>query len=127
MWSNDLLNRVSFSNLIIKRLGYLYLYSKSGEGHPSIRNNFYRDKTIKEFIYFWFFDYQLLPKNDSKRHIINILRNKQNNKFFNFPMTLHYLRSDFPIFYHLLSLLIKDKFVSKKDKIFIEELYKNTT
>jgi hypothetical protein len=42
-------------------------------------------------------------------------------------MTLHYLRSDFPIFDHLLSLLIKDKFVSKKYKIFVEELYKNTT
>jgi glycosyltransferase involved in cell wall biosynthesis len=129
MWWNDLLNRVSFSNLIINRLGYLYLYSKRGAGYPSIRNNFYRDKTIKEFIYFWFFDYQLLPKNDSKKHIVNILRNfnKPNNIFVYFPMTLHYLRSDFPIFYHLLSLLIKDKFVSKKDKIFVEELYKNTT
>jgi glycosyltransferase involved in cell wall biosynthesis len=129
MWWNDLLNRVSFSNLIINRLGYLYLSNTEGAGFPLIRNNFYRDRTIKEFIYFWFFDYQLLPKNDSKKKIVDILRsyNNPNNKFFLLPMTLKYLKSDFPIFNHLLSLLIKDKFVSKEDKLFVKELYKNST
>jgi hypothetical protein len=129
MWWNDLLNRVSFSNLIINRLGYLYFYNTEGAGFPMIRNNFYRDRTIKEFIYFWLFDYQLLPKNDSKKQIVDILRsyNDPNNKFFLLPMTLKYLRSDFPIFNRLLSLLIKDKFVSKEDKLFVKELYKNRT
>ena len=129
MWWNDLINRVSFSNLIINRLGYLYLYSKGGAGFPTIRNNFYKDRTIKEFIYFWLFDYQLLPKNNSKKQIVDILRsyNNPNNKFCLLPMTLKYLRSDFPIFNHLLSLLIKDKFVSKEDKLFVKELYKNNT
>ena len=129
MWWNDLLNRVSFSNLIINRLGYLYLISRGGAGFPTIRNNFYRDRTIKEFIYFWFFDYQLLPKNDSKKQIIETLHNyaNPNNKFCLLKMTLDYLRSDFPIFNRLLSLLIKDKFVSKEDKQFVKELYKNTT
>ena len=129
MWWNDLLNRVSFSNLIINRLGYLYLLSHGGAGFPTIRNIFYRDRTIKEFIYFWFFDYQLLPKNDTKKQIVEILRNynNPNNMFYILPMNLNYLRSDFPIFNRLLSLLIKDKYVGKEDKQFIKELYKNTT
>jgi len=115
--------------LVINRLGYLYLISRGGAGFPSIRNNFYRDKAIKEFIYFWLFDYQLLPQNDNKKQIVETLRNYNdpNNKFVALPMTLHYLRSDFPIFNLLLSLLIEDKFVSKEDKQFVKELSKNTT
>jgi glycosyltransferase involved in cell wall biosynthesis len=129
MWWNDLLNRVSFSNLIVNRLGYLYLYNNRGAGFPTIRNNYYKERTIKEFIYFWLFDYELLPKNDNKKKIVDNLRkyNDPNNKFVILPMTLNYLQSDFPIFNHLLSLLINDEFVSKEDKIFVKELYKNTT
>ena len=56
MWWNDLINRVSFSNLIVNRLGYLYLYSNKGAGSPKTRSKFNRDKSIREFIYFWLFD-----------------------------------------------------------------------
>ena len=71
----------------------------------------------------------MLPKNHTKNKIVGILRsfNNPKNMFYEFPMTLDYLANDFPIFNHLLSLLIKDKFVSKIDKQFVKELYKNTT
>ena len=129
MWWNDLIDRVSYSNLIVNRLGYLYLYTHQGAGEPKIRDSIQRDNTIREFIYFWFFDYQLLPKKDNKKVIIDKLRdyNKKDNKFCLLPMRLDFLAGEFYIYELLLTLLINDPYVLDEDKDFIMELYNNYT
>ena len=125
MWWNDLIDRVSYSNLIVNRLGYLYLVSSDGMGKIRLRTKIYRDKTIKEFIYFWYFDLQLLPKEDNKKSIIQTLYNYNNieNKFCGLTISLNYLISRFPIYERLLVLLYNDPFVEKIDKYFIYKLY----
>ena len=129
MWWCDLVDRVSFSNLIVNRLGYIYLCTYRGAGEPKVFNIIERDKTIREFIYFWFFDYQLLPKNDTKESIVKVLRNYNNkdNQFCRLPMRLDFLSSNFPIYERLLQLLINDTFVNNDNKMFLKELYFNAT
>ena len=129
MWFNDLIDRVSFSNLVVNRLGYVFLYDRQTAIEPRIRLKFQRDKTIKEFILFWFFDYQLLEKEDNKRKIIDTLYhyNQRNNTFCRLPMRLDFLISKFNIYKRLLKLLIDDPFVLDKDKEFIKDLYNNYT
>ena len=125
MWWNDLIDRVSFSNLIINRLGYVYFYDKKTVIEPLIDNDKEKEKTICEFIYFWYFDYKLLPKNDTKKSIVNTLKkfNKKNNKYYEYKISLYYLKSRFGIYENLLSLLINDPFVKNEDKPFIKKLY----
>ena len=127
MWWNDLIDRVSFSNLIVNRLGYLYLVDDNGVGKPRLSSKQKRDKTIKEFIYFWFFDFQLLPKEDNKKTIIQNLYkyNNRENKFCQLTISLNYLTSKFPIYERLLVLLYNDPFVERADKKFIFKLYSN--
>ena len=129
MWWNDLIDRVSFSNLIINRLGYIYLYTHQGAGEPKIRDSYKRNKTIREFILFWFFDYQLLPKTDNKKIIIDKLENynKKDHLFCRIPMRLDFLNEKFYIYERLLTLLYNDPFVSEEDKIFVKDLYNNYT
>ena len=125
MWWNDLIDRVSFGNLIVNRLGYIYLYTRQGAGEPKIRTSIQRDRTIREFILFWFFDYQLLPKNDNKKRIINTLinYNKDGNTFCRLPMNLVFLNGRFFIYERLLYLLINDPYVSEEDKKLVYEIY----
>ena len=125
MWWNDLVDRVSFSNLVINRLGYIFLYDRNSPNEPKLGDSVQKDKTIREFIYFWFFDYQLLPKNDNKRKIIDTLRSYSNkdNTFCRLPMTLDFLTSNCPILDRLLILLYNDQYVYDNDKQFIKELY----
>ena len=124
MWLNDLINRVSFSNLIVNRLGYIYLSTKDGIGTPKINDSNEKDKTIREFIYFWLFDYELLKKESKKKVIINKLRNysKEDNKFYGLPMSLQFLTSNFPIYDHLLNLLINDLYIEEEDRNFVKDL-----
>ena len=128
MWWNDLIDRVSFSNLVINRLGYIFLYDRAKAIEPRIRNKFLRNKTIREFIYFWYWDYSLLPKYDNKKSIINTLRiySRDKSKFCNLPLNLNFLTRKFKIYETLLMLLIKDPFVEEEDKQFASLLYNNT-
>ena len=125
MWWNDLIDRVSFSNLIVNRMGYVYLATKNSASEPKIGDSIQKDKTIREFILFWYFDYQLLPKEDNKKKIITTLRNycQKDNTFCKLPMSLHFLTSRSPILECLLNLLYNDPFVSEKDKKFVKELF----
>ena len=127
MWWNDLIDRVSFSNLIVNRLGYIFLYNKNTTIEPTIRFDYQRDKTIREFIYFWYFDYQLLPKNNNKKNIVNTIIefNKNNNTFCKLPMRIDFLLSEFNIYERLLNLLINDPFVLVEDKQKLDGIYKN--
>ena len=78
---------------------------------------------IQEFIYFLYFDLELLPKNDNKKSIINQLK-KYTNK--NEDINLKCLISKLYLLENLLSVLLKDPYISHKDKIFLrKELLNN--
>jgi hypothetical protein len=128
MWWNDLIDRVSYSNLAINRLGYIFLYDRTKAIEPRVRNKYFRNKTIREFIYFWYWDYSLLPKYDDKKSIVKTLRlySRDNNRFCGLPMNLEFLTSKFNIYETLLKSLIKDPFVEIEDKEFVSILLDKT-
>ena len=129
MWWNSLVDKASFSNVIVNRLGYIFVSTRNGIGRPNIKDSIKKDKTIREFIYFWFFDYQLLPKENNKKKIIKKLINysQKDNTFYGVPMNLDYLSSNFFIYDRLLHLLINDTNVQEDDKKFVQELLNNST
>ena len=92
--------------LIIKRYGYLYFKDGTGEGSIKIKNEMEKDKKIKEFIHFLYFNYQLWPKRDNKKILINRL--KMHNE-----TDLHDFKTKFHVLSNLLKLLIKDKLFLK--------------
>ena len=128
MWWNDLIDRVSYSNLVVNRLGYIFLYDRAKAIEPRIRNRFVRNRTIREFIYFWYWDYNLLPKYDNKKSIVNTLRmySRDNNRFCRLPLNLNFLTRKFNIYENLLNSLIKDPFVEEEDKQFASFLLNKT-
>ena len=136
-WWNELANAVSFSHLTINRVGYMYFPSYLGEGMLKVDTELRREKAIKEFIYFWLFDYEMCPKNDKKKKVINQLHDflKPGNKIrgkivlINYLQKefLNYLKKEFPIYEILLKRLINDPYVEKEDKKFVNELLTNYT
>ena len=122
-WWNILTNYKSKNYLMINKVGYFYIKNK-GEGHLKLDGDFNKEKVIKEFIYFWLFDLELLPKEDNKKTIIKYLYqfNKQRNKYNGENINLSFLKNKFPIYTHLLNLLINDPYVSNEDKIFLNQL-----
>ena len=122
-WWNVLANYESKNYLMINKIGYLYIKNK-GEGHLKLQDDYSKEKTMKEFIYFWLFDLELLPKEDNKKSVIKnlYLYNKQSNRYKGEPINLSFLKNKFPIYTHLLNLLINDPFVSKEDKVFLNHL-----
>ena len=129
MWWNSLVDKASFSNVIVNRLGYIFISTRNGVGRPNIKDSIKKDKTIREFIYFWFFDYQLLPKESKKKQIIKKLinYNKKDNTFYGVPMNLDYLSSNFFIYDRLLHLLLNDTKVQEDDKKFVQQLLNNSS
>ena len=123
-WWNSLINKMSFSFLMINRLGYLYLVDGKGEGTIRLGDKLKNDKLIHEFIYFWLFDLKLLPQEDNKQDIIRILKdfNNKNNKYFDVEVNLGYILTKFPPYEYLLTSLIKDNYVLNKDKKFVKKL-----
>ena len=125
MW-NDLFNKISLSNLVINRLGYVNLYNSSTEITPNIKTQYNKDKTMKELIHFWLLDYFLLKKEELKKDIIiETLRNFTDirNRFCNVTINLDYLSPKFNVYEHLLTLLMNDNEISEDDKKFVESLY----
>ena len=118
-WWNKLVNTISYSYLVVKRYGYLYFKNGKGEGDFKSKTSSQRDKMGHEFIYFLYFDLELLPKNNNKKDIINILRkfSMKNN-----IVNLSFFKTKFYILDDLLKKLIKDRFISKEDKKFLKQL-----
>ena len=120
VWHNRLINKVSYSFLVVERFGYLYY--KDGKGYGDIRlgTEAQRDNMIQEQINFLIFDYYLLPKESNKTNIIKQLHiyDSPNSKF-----KLNHFKSKFYILNDLLNLLIKDPYVSEPDKIFLNRLF----
>ena len=126
-WYNYLINKMSFSCLLINRPGYLYLPNNKGERFMRLQDDKEKDKTIREFIYFWLFDLEMLSKDDNKSTIIQTLKNfnSLNNTYMGVFVNLSYLNRKFEIYEHLLNLLINDPFVLTEDKKFVNQLLNN--
>jgi hypothetical protein len=118
-WWNKLINRISYSYLVIKRYGYLYFKDGNGAGDFKSKTKAQRDNMIHEFIYFLYFDYEYLPKEDDKQSIINLLHkyNETEN-----DVNLNWFKTKFYILDALLNILIKDPYIKIEDKIFINQL-----
>ena len=74
IWFNIIINKVSYSFAIIERVAYIYLHDGNGEGTPKSKTEIQKDKIIKEFLWFLYFDYYILPEKDNKSQIINKLK-----------------------------------------------------
>ena len=126
MW-NFIINKISLSNLVINRLGYINLYNPTTEIAPQINTKIEKNKTIRELIYFWLLDYLFLKKEEDnkKERIIEILKNFTdiNNIYCNLKINLNYLDQKYVVYEHLLTLLMNDKDVSEDDKKYVELLY----
>ena len=118
-WYNTIINKVSHSFLIVERISYIYLMDLNGEGSPKKETQIQKDKIIKESLATLYFYYNLLPLNDNKRKIIKLLK-KYDNKYNS--IKLSYLKSKFYILYNLIYILLKDPYVSKNNKKFLEKL-----
>jgi hypothetical protein len=71
---------------------------------------------------------ELLPKEDNKKSIIKFLYqyNQKRNKYHGEKINLSFLKNKFPVYTHLLNLLINDPYVSDDDKIFLNELFEKS-
>ena len=80
-----------------------------------------KDKMIKEFLGFLYFDYSMLPINDNKSGIIKKLKMhcKKNAK-----VKIKYLKSKYYILTNLVETLIDDPYVSQIDKVFLNKILK---
>ena len=116
---NKIVNKVSFSFLIVERVGYVYYLDGKGEGTPKFYNKKVRNIEIQQSISKLYFEYDLLPKNDSKIEIIKKLSEFRSEKS---QIKLSFLRSKFYILNDLINILINDPYVSNNDKIFLNQL-----
>ena len=116
IWWNKLINEVSYSFLIINRTAYLYYKDFKGEGDIKMDQ---KNKMIHEFLCFLYFDLKLLPKNDNKNSVINILFSYYNK---NSIINLNNRNSNFDFLNNLLLLLINDPYVLNYKKIHLKKL-----
>ena len=118
-WWNTFANNASYSYLMVNRIGYIYLRTPGGAGIVRIGNEQTNEKTIKEFIYFWLFDYLLLYKGNNKKSIIDNLHKHNQEKS---RIKLGNLKSYFPPYIHLLNLLINDTYIEEGDREYVKQL-----
>ena len=120
VWWNKLANINSYNLLILKR--YAYLYNRDGitEGIVKTNTDIEKDKAIHEFIYFLYFDYDLLPKNNDKKSIILRLYDYNNSE----SMNLKFFKTKFNILNDLIIKLLNDPFIFIPDKIKLTTLLK---
>lgn len=119
-WYNALINKVSYSFVVVDRIGYLYYKDGKGYGNIRLKTKRDKDKTIQEFINFLIFDY--FYSNNPKTTIVSKLKEYNHNKS---KIKLSYFKSNFYILNDLLFLLINDPSISFNDKIFLKGLLKN--
>ena len=117
IWCNAIINKVSHSFLIIKRIGYVYINNGLGYGTPKLFTEKQRDTVIQEFIDLLYFDYYLSLKKTEK--IINRLKQYSSE---NSTLQLNFFKSNFYKLNDLLNSLINDDFVTNEDKTFLNRL-----
>ena len=118
-WWNRLGDQYSNNFLIVQRVSYLFYQDEEGQSRIKTRNDEERDRMVQEFIIFLYFDYDLLPKEDNKKDIINQLNklHKTNKR-----VKLDGLRTKFYLLDNLLNRLGSDPYVSNDDKIYVYKL-----
>ena len=119
VWQNAIINKVSKSFAIIKRIGYIYFYDGKGEGTLKTKTEEQRDRLIREFLEFLYLDYNLSPKTDNKTEIINKIKLYYEEKD---KIKLSYLKTKFDVLYNLIDMLIVDSYVNETDKIFLKKV-----
>ena len=90
VWHNELISRVSYSFLVVERIGYLYCRNHKGYGRIRLGNDIERNNMVQEWINFLYFDYFLMPNSISG--IISRLK-KYNSP--NSRIKLNYFKSKF--------------------------------
>jgi len=123
-WWNTFANNASYSYCMINRIGYIYLRIPGGAGLIRYGNPQKNEKTMREFVYFWLFDYIMSYKKSNKKNVIENLY-KYNGE--DIRLHLSDLKSYFPPYVHLLDLLINDNYISEKDRKYITQLRLNAT
>ena len=116
---NKVINKASFSFLVIERVGYVYHYDGKGEGTVKTYNEKLRNIGIQQTISKLYFAHNLLPKNDSKIEIIENLREYNKEKSI---VGLNCFRSKFFLLNDLINILINDPYVTNNDKIFLNQI-----
>jgi glycosyltransferase involved in cell wall biosynthesis len=116
---NKIINKASFSFLVVERVGYVYYFDGKGEGTVKTYNEKLRNKGIQQFISKLYFEHNLLPKNDSKIEIIEKLR-EYNNK--TSRVRLDFFRSKFYLLNDLIKILINDPYVTNDDRKFLNQI-----
>jgi glycosyltransferase involved in cell wall biosynthesis len=123
-WWNEMANIKSFSHLTVNRVGYLYFPSYWGEGMLKVGNRMRQEKAIREFILFWLFSLEILPKNDTKTSVIQEMKKFviPENKVRGKVVVIDYLQTECPLYEHLLNTLINDPYIVESDKKFVRNL-----
>ena len=119
VWFNKIVRRASFSYVIFERIGYVYLQDGKGEGSPQSNTKEEKNKIIKEYIGYLYYEYNFGQANGTKSYIIDKLReyNETNPKF-----KLNNFESHFEVLNDLLKALIKDPYVLPENKTYCEKL-----
>jgi len=121
-WWNQIGNIIDTTYASIYRDVFLYFESKNNEIISSLDQN--KELTIREFIYFWIFTYETLPRNNNKKELILEMKSftDPKNMVKGKKVTLNYLKSYFDEYEYLLRNLIKDEYISDDDKQFVTGL-----
>ena len=123
IWQNIIINRVSNSIHIMEKSIYIYFVDGNGYGTSKFNTIENRDKVIKEYLGFLYFDYNMAAKTDNKHEIVEkIIDYNGTNPVFK----LEFLRTKFYVLYDLIHILLKDRYVSKKDKIKLKKILEET-
>jgi len=118
-WWNSFANNASYSYCMVNRVGYIYLRLPGSAGVIYYGNEERNEKTLRELVYLWYFDYIMLDKKNNKSSVFKEI-NKFNgeNKSLNIKSLKHY----FPPYIHLLNLLINDTYISESDRQMVKLL-----
>ena len=118
-WWNSFANNASYSYCYVNRVGYIYLRLPGSAGVIYYGNQERNEKTLRELIYLWYFDYIMLDKKNNKSSVMNeIINYNGKDKNLNINSLKHY----FPPYIRLLDLLINDTYISESDRQLVKLL-----
>ena len=123
VWFNNIVRRASYSFAAYERVGYVYLQDGNGEGSPQTRNDEERSKIVKEYVGFLYYDYNFHNKNESIPLIVQKLKDYNERDY---KLRLSNFRGHFEVLNDLLEALINDQDVSNENKLFFEQLLKES-
>jgi hypothetical protein len=110
----------SYSYAVFDRVGYVYLQDGYGEGTPKSFTIEQKNKIVKEFVGFLYFDYNFSGKNKTSKDLV-IKRLKEFNET-DEKIRLQNFRTHFEVLNILLEALIKDTDLSTKNRRYCEKL-----